>query len=222
MPTRTVYAYATGAPIPVGSYAGPAREEPPAMSDHDETLPAETWTGVLAELGTDSTDLRRLTNPAGMLRTRPMPLPLHYARTIGGPRIEYAGQIDRVWIDGDVLYGLGRAWHPELAARLRDGEQVAVGIAVGDVEHALTGQPRQPARAAADTLTLSGHRIGTLSAQQQAASLAALTGLTEAEVPELGVTVARTWRLIDACAYGPGMVGAFPTARITCATLRRS
>lgn len=81
------------------------KKQPMAVSGH--------WSGVLAPLGEfASTRDRRLLKPPtdGMLRVRPLPLPLYvqYAMDSGhnGAKLGI-GKIDKVWIDGTNLMGEG-------------------------------------------------------------------------------------------------------------------
>ncbi|MFB7906662.1 hypothetical protein ACFC1T_09565 [Kitasatospora sp. NPDC056076] len=85
-----------------------------AEAELDEELPLSGhWSGVLAPLGefASSRDRRLLKPPAdGMLRVRPLPLPLYVQYTMEsghqGAKLGI-GKINRVWIEGNNLMGEG-------------------------------------------------------------------------------------------------------------------
>lgn len=86
-------------------------EEP--VNPEPSVLPGSRWRGVLTQLGqfASTRDRRLIMAPEnGVVRVRPLPLPLYYQPTLegghAGARLGI-GKIDKVWVDGPNLMGEG-------------------------------------------------------------------------------------------------------------------
>lgn len=100
----------------------------------DGALP-NGWRGTMAPLGKPTGDGRQLNVPEGGVRTRELPITFDWApsREGGHDGAVMAGRIDRVWVEGEMLWGEGaidvRGYNgAEYARQLADGFAMFVSV----------------------------------------------------------------------------------------------
>lgn len=93
------------------------------------------WRGPMAPLGRPTGDGRQLNVPEGGVRSRDLPITFDWApsREGGHDGAVMAGRIDRVWVEGDMLWGegaldLGGQAGYEYARQLADGFAMFVSV----------------------------------------------------------------------------------------------